>query len=112
MTKEKKLREIRLKRQIRSRAKTRGTGERPRLSVFRSNRGLYVQLIDDVQGKTLASASAKGANVSFGEKIGVEIAAKAKELGITKVVFDRGAYLYHGKVKAIAEAARKNGLEF
>ncbi len=118
MTKEKKANEIKLKRQRRSRAKTHGTSERPRLSVFRSNTALYVQIINDVDGKTIVNASTKeisgknGSNIATGEKLGELIAKKAKDAGIVKVVFDRGSYRYHGKVKAIAEAARKNGLEF
>lgn len=118
MTKEKKANEIKLRRQKRSRAKTRGTAERPRLSVFRSNTASYVQIINDIDGKTLVSASTKefsdknGSNAATGEKLGELIAKKAKEAGINKIVFDRGSYRYHGRIKAIAEAARKNGLEF
>jgi large subunit ribosomal protein L18 len=84
-----------------------GTSERPRLSVFKSHKYLYVQLIDDTKGHTLAQANAEDAKV-----VGVEIAKKAKALKIDKVVFDRGGYLYTGKIKAIADSAREGGLNF
>jgi large subunit ribosomal protein L18 len=84
-----------------------GTAERPRLSVFKSHKYLYVQLIDDVKGHTLAQANSDDAKT-----IGVEIAKKAKALKIEKVVFDRGGYLYTGKIKAIADSAREGGLQF
>lgn len=97
-----------------------GTPERPRLSVFRSNRDIYVQLIDDTAGVTLASASSKlpeiaGQKITKCEKstlVGKEIARRATDAGIIEVVFDRNGYLYHGRVKALAEAARENGLKF
>src|SRR2546423_8999489 len=97
-----------------------GTAERPRLSVHRSNKQIYAQLIDDIAGVTLASASsaAKGAEIAKGKKVdmakevGKSIAWKAAEAGIKTVVFDRGGYLYHGRVKALAEGAREGGLTF
>ena len=109
----------RLRRRRRVRAKVRGTAERPRLSVFRSNRGVFAQLIDDDAGKTLAGASWVGLPESFsGDKteqareVGKAVAAAAKEAGVERVVFDRGGYLYHGRVKALAEGARERGLKF
>jgi large subunit ribosomal protein L18 len=104
----------------RVRHKVHGTGERPRLAVFRSLQHIYVQIIDDTQGRTLASASSGeknaklggGGNVQGAKAVGRLIAERAKEKGILKVVFDRGGYLYHGRVKALAEAAREGGLEF
>jgi large subunit ribosomal protein L18 len=98
-----------------------GTNERPRLSVFRSNRGMYVQLIDDLNGRTLVAASSlKAAGEDTGKinkteqakKVGKLIAEKSLEQGISKVVFDRNGYLYHGRVKALADAAREAGLKF
>ena len=96
-----------------------GTASRPRLSVFRSNKEIYAQLIDDVNGVTLASASsvkndkAQGVpKIDQAKIVGVDIAEKAKSAGIDNVVFDRGGYLYHGRVKALAEAAREGGLKF
>ena len=95
---------------------------RPRLSVFRSSKQIYAQIIDDEQGKTLAAASTiektlreqlkTGATVEAARIVGKEIAERAKKAGVAKVVFDRGAYMYHGRVKALAEAAREGGLEF
>ena len=104
----------------RVRRKVRGTAERPRLCVFRSLHHIYAQVIDDTEGLTLAAASSadKGARVSGGgnvagaKAVGKLVAERAKEKGIQKVVFDRGGYLYHGRVKALAEAAREAGLEF
>jgi len=103
----------------RIRRKVLGTAERPRLAVFKSLKHIYVQLIDDADGKTLASASsrdkessAKGANTAAAKAVGAAIAKKAKDKGVTRVVFDRGGYLYHGNIKALADAARENGLEF
>ena len=103
----------------RIRSKVRGTSERPRLAVFRSLKSIYAQVIDDASGKTIVSASslekdssAKGANSAAAKAVGALIAKKAKDKGITKVVFDRGGYLYHGNIKALADAARENGLEF
>ncbi len=95
-----------------------GTAECPRLVVFRSNRGIAAQLVDDVEGKTLAAASwldkrdAKGAKAEQAAEVGKLLAANAKQAGIQRVVFDRGGYLYHGRVKALADAAREGGLEF
>ena len=95
-----------------------GTAERPRLVVFRSNRGIAAQLVDDAEGKTLAAASwldkksAKGAKTDQAAEVGKQLAANAKKAGIERVIFDRGGYLYHGRVKALADAAREGGLEF
>jgi large subunit ribosomal protein L18 len=102
------------------RKKISGTGEKPRLSVFRSNTDIYAQLIDDVAGKTLASASSRDKDIAAqkGNKseksklVGQVIARKAVELGLKKVVFDRSGYLYHGRVKNLADGAREQGLEF
>ena len=109
-------RELRHKR---VRTKISGTAERPRLSVFRSNTGIYVQIIDDVAAKTLVSASTldkevktKASNIEAAKEVGTLVAKRAIKAGITTVVFDRGGYIYHGKVKALAEAAREAGLEF
>lgn len=112
----------RLKRQVRVRKKIRGTAQRPRLNVFKSSRHIYAQLIDDVSGNTLlavstvndeASAELKyTGNIEAARKIGSEIAKKALAQEITTVVFDRNGFLYHGRVKALAEAARENGLLF
>jgi large subunit ribosomal protein L18 len=103
----------------RIRRKVHGTQERPRLAVFRSLKYIYAQVIDDASGKTLASASskeegssAKGSNSAAAKAVGALIAKKAKDKGITRVVFDRGGYVYHGNIKALADAARENGLEF
>ncbi|KGR79725.1 50S ribosomal protein L18 [Ureibacillus manganicus] len=111
--------QVRKKRHARVRTKISGTAERPRLNVFRSNKNIYAQLIDDVAGVTIVSASTQekdfegaGNNAEAAAKIGQIIAKRAVEKNITNVVFDRGGYLYHGRVKALAEAARENGLEF
>ena len=101
----------------RIRTKVSGTAERPRLAVKKSLKYIYVQLIDDSSGKTVATASSKeadtkGANAAAAKAVGALIAKKAKDKGVTRVVFDRGGYLYHGNVKALADAARENGLEF
>ena len=110
---------LRLKRHKRIRGKISGTAERPRLSVFRSNKNIYAQLIDDVAGVTLASAStlddavAKDqTKVEQAQAVGKDIAEAAKAKNITSVVFDRSGYLYHGRISALADAARENGLEF
>ncbi|PLR80498.1 50S ribosomal protein L18 [Bacillus canaveralius] len=111
---------VRLKRHARVRSKLSGTEARPRLNVFRSNKHIYAQLIDDVNGVTLASASTMDkevslettANVEAAQKVGELIAKRAVEKGVKSVVFDRGGYLYHGRVQALADAARENGLEF
>ena len=93
-----------------------GTAERPRLVVFRSNRQIYAQVINDLEGKTLASASSLGLEampkIQQAEKVGELVAKKALEAGVTSVVFDRNGYLYHGRVKSLADAARKGGLNF
>jgi large subunit ribosomal protein L18 len=106
--------QIRLKRRRRVRAKVRGTAARPRLSVFRSNRGLFAQLIDDENGVTLAAAQwteAKDLKPMEGaKKVGELLAERAKKAGIERAVFDRGGYQYHGRVKALAEGAREGGL--
>jgi large subunit ribosomal protein L18 len=97
----------RIRRHARIRAKVKGTAERPRLAVYKSNRYLEVQVIDDAAGKTLAAAKLKEAT-----KVGEEIAKRAKAAGINKVVFDRGGFRYAGQIAAMADAARKGGLEF
>lgn len=102
----------------RIRLKMGGTAERPRLNVYRSLNHLYVQVIDDQAGKTLVSASTLsgkikiGGNVAAAKEVGKLVAERAKEMGIKRVVFDRGGYLYHGRIKALADAAREAGLEF
>jgi large subunit ribosomal protein L18 len=112
------LRQRRERRHKRVRKDIFGTAERPRLVVFRSNRGIAAQLVDDAEGKTLAAASWLGAKSAKGDKteqakeVGKQLAAGAKKAGIERVVFDRGGYLYHGRVKALADAAREGGLEF
>lgn len=108
---------LRLKRRRRVRAKISGTAQRPRLSVYKSLTSIYAQLIDDTTGKTLAQANIKEDgklknDLKGAEKVGEMIAKKAKEAKIEEVVFDRGGYNYHGKVKALAEGARKEGLKF
>lgn len=111
----------RLKRQVRVRKQVRGTADRPRLNVFRSAKHMYAQLIDDTTGTTLAAAStrsleaaetASSGNIAAAKQVGSAIAQKALAASITKVVFDRNGFLYHGRVKALAEAARENGLIF
>ena len=107
----------RSKRHRRVRVHVAGTPERPRLAVFRSLNHVYAQLIDDGESRTLASAStvslkAKGNGMAEAAKVGKEIAAKAKQAGVKSVVFDRGGFLYHGRIKALADAAREAGLEF
>ena len=110
---------MRLKRHIRVRGKVSGTAERPRLNVFRSNANIYAQIIDDVNGVTLVSANTlekgfEGAtgNAEAAKKVGVTLAERAKAKGINEVVFDRGGYVYHGRVAALAEGAREGGLQF
>ncbi len=109
----------RLRRHKRVRGKISGTSERPRLNVFRSGTNIYAQIIDDTKGATLVSASSleksfegKGNNVEAAKKVGTVVAQRAKEKGIDVVVFDRGGYLYHGRIKALADGAREAGLEF
>jgi len=112
--------DMRKSRHIRVREKVSGTTEVPRLNVFRSNNNIFAQIIDDVKAVTLVSASSidkelkieNGANTEAATKVGELLAKRAKKAKITKVTFDRGGYLYHGRVKALAEAARANGLEF
>jgi len=111
----KEQRRLRIKRSIRN--KISGTSERPRLSVFRSNKNIYAQIIDDLSGRTLAAVSsdkAEGASnkVATSAEVGKQIAQKALELGISSVVFDRSGYLYHGRVKSLADGAREAGLKF
>lgn len=106
----------RLARKRRIRARISGTSVRPRLTVYRSLTGIYAQVIDDATGRTVASASSKEAkakmNIEGAKKVGELIAEKAKKAGISAVVFDRNAYRFHGRVKALAEAARETGLQF
>ena len=100
----------------RIRGKITGTPERPRMSVFRSNKGIYVQVIDDIAGTTLVASSSKGleggTKTEVAAKVGADIAKKAMDKGITQVVFDRNGYLFHGRVKSLADAAREAGLKF
>jgi large subunit ribosomal protein L18 len=113
---------LRMRRHIHIRKHVSGTPERPRLAVFRSNRHLYAQLIDDEAGQTLTSAStlelrnesgaASACNIANAARVGELIAERAKNAGIERVVFDRGGFRYHGRVKALADAARKSGLQF
>jgi large subunit ribosomal protein L18 len=113
------VREARARRHRRVRRKISGTAERPRLVVHRSNRGIEAQLVDDVEGRTLASASHLGVKKTFkgtksdqAAEVGKLLAAAAKKAGVETVVFDRAGYLYHGRVKALADAAREGGLRF
>jgi large subunit ribosomal protein L18 len=118
MIAKKVLRRLKLKKRIRSKVK--GTPTRPRLTVFRSNREIYAQVVDDSTGKTLCSATSLGKNGKLlrgtktekAKAVGAIIAKKAVEKGIKEVVFDRNGFLYHGRVKALAEGARENGLKF
>lgn len=110
---------LRQKRHLRVRNHVSGTAERPRLNVFRSLAHIYAQIIDDDKGVTLAAASSvekgfdgKGGNIAAAKAVGAAIAKKALERGITEVVFDRGGYIYHGRVAALAQAAREGGLKF
>ena len=109
------------RRRFRVRAGIKGTGERPRLSVFRSSKHIYAQLIDDFKGTTVATASSLdealssvkyGGNIKAAQAVGKRLAEVAKEKGISKAAFDRGHYRYHGRVKALADAAREGGLQF
>jgi large subunit ribosomal protein L18 len=111
--------EARLKRHKRVRAKVSGTAECPRLNVFRSLNHIYAQVIDDVQGVTLAAASTMdkdiegyGGNKEAAKKVGLAVAKKAADKGVTTVVFDRGGYVYHGRIKELADGAREGGLKF
>lgn len=116
MAKTKLSRRLRIKRGIRKRIS--GTAERPRLSVYRSNKGIYAQVIDDISGKTLISASSlkelkeKGSKVDQSKELGKILGEKAIASGISEVVFDRNGYLYHGRIKSLAEGAREAGLIF
>ena len=114
MTTKKEQRRIKIKFRIRKTVS--GTAERPRLSVFRSNKQIYAQVINDINGTTLASASSLGmekmSGVEQAKKVGALVAEKAKAAGIEAVVFDRNGYLYHGRVQALADAAREGGLKF
>lgn len=103
--------------QLRIRKSIKGTAEKPRLTVFRSNKAIYCQLVDDLSGQTLASASSKGmaagtAKSDIAKQVGTMIAEKAKDLNISNVVFDRAGYIYHGRIKALADGAREAGLNF
>lgn len=111
--------DARWRRHRRVRRRISGSAERPRLAVFRSNRYIYAQVIDDVEGRTLAAASSQesdlrshGLNADTAAKVGTLIANRAKDAGVSTVVFDRGGYKFHGRVKALADAAREEGLEF
>ena len=111
-------RQARIRRHRRVRGKIAGTAERPRLAVFRSNRGIFAQLIDDDSGRTLAAAGwnslgkVSGSKVDQAGEVGKALGKAAKAAGVKTCVFDRGGYLYHGRVKALAEGAREEGLEF
>lgn len=107
----------RLRRKAKVRAKLSGTTSKPRLSIYRSNSNIYAQIIDDTTGKTLAASSdlkmkKEGTKVEMAKKVGADIASKAKGAKVKEVVFDRGGFAYHGRVKALAEGARENGLTF
>jgi large subunit ribosomal protein L18 len=114
MTTKKEQRRLKIK--FRIRKNVNGTAERPRLSVFRSNKQIYAQVINDLTGTTLASASSVGLEkmpkIEQAKKVGALVAEKAKAVGVEKVVFDRNGYLYHGRVQALADAAREGGLNF
>ena len=114
MTTKKEQRRLKIK--FRIRKSVNGTAERPRLSVFRSNKQIYAQVINDLNGTTIASASSLGLEkmpkMQQAQKVGELVAEKAKAAGVESVVFDRNGYLYHGRVEALADAARENGLEF
>lgn len=116
MSVQKAERRLRIRRSIRT--KISGTATKPRLSVFRSNKAIYAQLINDLEGKTLVSVSSStiesnaGSKVEISSQVGKTLASKAQEIGISEVVFDRSGYLYHGRVKSLAEGAREGGLKF
>jgi large subunit ribosomal protein L18 len=122
MAQQKRIQERRERRKFRVRNSVRGTSERPRLSVFRSSKHIYAQLIDDHSGQTLAAASScgkdvakdlpYGGNIKAAKAVGKKLADAAKAKGISKAAFDRGSYRYHGRVKALADAAREGGLQF
>ncbi len=111
--------DARSRRHSRVRKRVRGTATRPRLAVYRSNRYIYAQVIDDVDGRTLAAASSQetdirsdSLNIGTATKVGSLVASRAKDVGVSAVVFDRGGFKFHGKIKALADAAREEGLEF
>ena len=108
--------QLRARRRARVRGKISGTAERPRLAVYRSNKTIYAQLVDDAAGNTLAASDSRsvtsGDKTEQAKRVGLEIASKAKAAGIQHVVFDRGGYLYHGRVASLAMGAREGGLEF
>ncbi len=111
--------DARSRRHSRVRKRVRGTATRPRLVVYRSNRYIYAQVIDDVDGRTLAAASSQetdirsdSLNIGTATKVGSLVASRAKDVGVSAVVFDRGGFKFHGKIKALADAAREEGLEF
>ena len=115
----KQKRQARLRRHVRVRKSVQGTAERPRLAVFRSNKHISAQVIDDTTGRTLASASSLeadlrtgGGNVDGAKKVGELVASRAKDAGVSQVVFDRGGFRYHGRIASLADAARTSGLEF
>ncbi|RDC64747.1 50S ribosomal protein L18 [Adhaeribacter pallidiroseus] len=116
MSIQKSERRLRIRRSIRT--KISGTANKPRLSVFRSNKAIYAQLINDLEGRTLISVSSSslessnGSKVEVSSQVGKTLASKAQEIGITEIVFDRSGYLYHGRVKSLAEGAREGGLKF
>ena len=116
MSVQKSERRLRIRRSIRT--KISGTATKPRLSVFRSNKAIYAQLINDLEGKTLISVSSStiesnnGSKVEISSQVGKTLASKAQKIGISEVVFDRSGYLYHGRVKSLAEGAREGGLKF
>lgn len=111
---------VRQKRHTRVRAKLSGTSARPRLNVYRSNKHIYAQVIDDLKGVTLVSASTldkelnleSSSNIEAAQKVGELVAKRAVKKGVSEVVFDRGGYLYHGRIQALADSARENGLQF
>ena len=118
MIKKESSNDMRKRRHARIRKTLSGTAECPRLNVFRSNNGIYVQVIDDTTGTTLVACSsvdmklANGGNIEAAKAVGAEVAKRALEANITEVVFDRGGYVYHGRVQALADAAREAGLKF
>jgi len=118
MSREKRINKTRARRRFRVRNRVRGTAERPRLTVFRSHRHIYAQIVDDESGRTLCAASTRalgeayGGTIEHAKKVGAELAGKAQTLSVKQVKFDRGGYRYHGRVRALADAAREKGLEF
>jgi large subunit ribosomal protein L18 len=104
-------REKRMRRKLRIRARVNGTGGRPRLNVYRSNKAIYVQLVDDEKHVTILTATIQGKTIVKAKELGATIAQMAKKKGITKIVFDRGGYRYHGVIKALADSVREGGLQ-